>query len=123
MSLLTSRSAQVIQDYLEALSGKPKTDEVVERFVSDPALIEHIRQVEAGFPAYELVAEQLVTEGDTVALRGKFHGTHRGLFAGIAPTGKRVSADVMLFYRLQSGRITSHWMVFDMMGLMGQLKG
>jgi predicted ester cyclase len=40
-------------------------------------------------------------------------------FAGIAATGKRVSADVMLFYRLDGGRIVKHWMVLEMMGLMG----
>lgn len=121
MKVLTSEATQVIESYLEAVSGKRKTEEVIEQYVSDPALKEHIRQVEAAFPYYELTAEQLVGEGDTVAFRGKFRGTHRGEFAGIPPTGKLVSADLMLFYRLDGGKIAKHWMVLDTMALMSQL--
>jgi hypothetical protein len=34
--------------------------------------------------------------------------------------GKRVSADLMHFYRLDDGRIMKHWMLLDMMGLIAQ---
>jgi predicted ester cyclase len=113
--------AQVIHGYLQALSGKPKTDEVIDRFVKDPTLKTHIQLTELALPSYEIVAEQLVSEGDTVAFRGTFRGTHQGPFAGIPPTGRRVSASLMVFYELESGRIASHSMVFDMAGLIGQL--
>jgi predicted ester cyclase len=76
----------------------------------------------SAFPGYELVAHQLISDGDTVALRGAFRGTHRGDFAGIPPTGKQVSADIMLFYRLDDGKIVKHWMVLDTMGLMSKLR-
>lgn len=102
MSSLTAQSRQFIEDYLHALSGQPKTDELVGRFVSDPALVEHIRGVEAAFPAYELIAHQLIAEEDLIEMRGTFHGVHRGPFAGIEPTGKAVSANLMIF--LPSGR-------------------
>jgi hypothetical protein len=49
----------LIIDYLAALSGRPKTAETVARFVSDPRLIEHIRDVEAAFPSHELIAEEM----------------------------------------------------------------
>jgi predicted ester cyclase len=121
MNILTTEGTQLIERYFEALSGKPKTEEVIGEFVSDAALKEHIRQAEAAFPAYQLVADQLVSEGNIVAVRGRFQGTHLGPFAGIAPTGKEVSADVMLFYQLDHGKIVKHWMVLDMMALMSQL--
>ncbi|WP_396272744.1 ester cyclase [Granulicella arctica] len=63
----------------------------------------------------------MISEGDTVALRGTFHGTHLGPFAGIPATGKQVSAPVMLFYNVENGRINKHWMVLDTMTLFGQL--
>ena len=49
-----SENKQLVAQYLQALSGKVKTPELVARFVSDPALAEHIHQAEAGFPSYEI---------------------------------------------------------------------
>jgi predicted ester cyclase len=114
-------SKQLIRDYLDALSAKPKTEDLVNQYVSDPGLKEHIRQAEAAFPGYELVAHQIVAEGDIVALRGTFYGVHKGEFAGIPPTGKKVSGDLMLFYRISEGLIVEHWMQWDMKAVVDQL--
>jgi predicted ester cyclase len=116
-----AQSRQSIEDYLHALSGQPKTVELVARFVSDPALVEHIREVEAAFPGYELIAHQLVVEENLVAMRGTFRGVHRGPFAGVEPTGKAVSADLMIFYRLGGWSIVEHWRQMDMAALVNQL--
>lgn len=123
MTALATDNRQLVKTYLEELSGKPKTGRVIEQYVRDPRLIEHIRYAESAFPSYELIAEQLISEGDTVALRGTFRGIHQGEFSGIPPTGNHVSTDVMLFYRVEDGRIVEHWMVIDMLSLMNQLKG
>lgn len=121
MNLSGSESKQFIGRYLQALSGQAKTAAVVDTFVSDAALAEHIRQVEAAFPCYELVAEELVAESNLVAMRGTFQGVHRGEFAGIPATGKPVSASLMIIYRLDNNRIAEHWLQFDMPGLLAQL--
>jgi predicted ester cyclase len=122
MNLSPNENRQWITRYLAALSGQPKTPALVERFVRDAALAEHIRQVEAAFPAYELLADDLIAEGDLVAMRGVFRGVHRGAFAGIEATGKSVSAGLMIMYRINGGRIVEHWMQFDLPALIGQLK-
>jgi predicted ester cyclase len=49
--------------------------------------MESFSRAEAAFPNYEIVAEDMLAEGDKVVLRGKFHGLHRGPFAGIEATG------------------------------------
>jgi predicted ester cyclase len=116
-----SENKQFVARYLEALSGKAKTPELVVRFVSDPALVEHIHQAEAGFPSYEIVADEVIAERDLVALRGTFRGVHRGTFAGIGATGRQVSAGLMIIYRIAGDRIVEHWMQFDGAGLMTQL--
>jgi predicted ester cyclase len=112
---------RLVQEYLSALSGQPKPDVLVARFVADAGLAEHIRQIEAAFPAYELVPAQLIAEDDLVAVRGTFRGVHRGPFAGIDPTGRKVSADLMIVYRLAGSRIVEHWLQFDAAGLVSQL--
>jgi len=122
---MTSSSAEnklLIGRYLQALSGQAKPPALVARFVSDPVLIEHIRQAEAAFPFYELIADDLVAEGDLVAVRGTFQGVHGGPFAGIEATGKSVTADLMIFYRIEGGRIAQHWMQFDAAGVITQLQ-
>ncbi len=121
MTSSITQSTQIIEDYLHALSGQTKTDELVAQFVSDPALVEHIRAVEAAFPAYELIAHQFIAEENLVAMRGTFRGVHRGIFAGIEPTGKTVSSGLMIFYHIDDGRIAAHWLQIDITGLMDQL--
>ena len=116
-----SENKQFVAQYLQALSGKAKTPELVARFVSDPVLVEHIHQAEAGFPSYEIVADDLIAERDLVAVRGTFRGVHRGAFAGIGATGCEVSAGLMIIYRIADDRIVEHWMQFDTAALMAQL--
>src|ERR687885_1490429 len=45
----------------------------------------------AGFPGFQSTIEDLLSEGDKVALRFTFHGAHQGGFMGIAPTGKQLT--------------------------------
>src|SRR5829696_7291444 len=45
----------------------------------------------AALPDLQITLEELVAEGDTVAGRATFRGTHRGALLGIAPTGTAVA--------------------------------
>lgn len=112
-----------VTEYLTALSGNPKPLVLVQRYVSDPALIEHISQIEAAFPNYQLLAHQMIAEDDLVAVRGTFKGTHRGAsFYGVEPRGVEASSDLMIVYRIENGRIAEHWLHFDGAGLLAQLQ-
>ncbi len=112
-----------INQYLEALSGKEKPAEKVNKYVadSDDELKQHIAMFEAAFPKYELIAEDMVAEGDKVAVRAIFRGIHKGEFMGIPPTDKQLTVSLMLIYRIESGKIVEHWMNADQLGLMQQL--
>jgi predicted ester cyclase len=121
MNAIAIDSKHLIEEYFELLSGHAKTEELIDRYVDDPALKEHILQCEAAFPKYELITDQFIAEGDTVAFRGKMRGTHNGSFAGVEATGRQVEADVMLFYRVEGAKIAKFWMVFDAASLMQQL--
>jgi len=121
MNTVAIDSKQMIQEYFNALSGQPKTENLMDRYISDPGLKEHIRVAEAAFPEYELTPSLIVSESDLVAARCTFRGVHKGEFAGILPTGKLVSLDLMIFYRIREGKITEHWMQMDTRGLIEQL--
>jgi len=118
-------SAEQIRDYIhryfEAMSGKDKTPELVERWVTDEGLKQHIAIFEAGFPRYWLKAEDMIVEGTKVAVRATFGGTHQGDLMGIAPTGKEVSGDGILIYRIENAKIVEFWSGFDQLTILQQL--
>jgi predicted ester cyclase len=105
--------------YLGALSGQDKPPELVNQYVadSDQELKEHIAFFEAAFPRYELIADDLVAEGDKVCVRAKFRGTHKGDLMGLAPTHKTATISVMIIYRIADVKIVEHCMVADQMSL------
>jgi len=117
-----NENKDLITEYLHALSGRAKNPELVGKYVTDPKLASHIALVETAFPAYELIAEDVLSERDKVIVRGTFRGVHQGMFVGIEPTGKRVSAGVIIIYRIENGRIAEHWMQFDLFTLLQQLQ-
>ena len=112
---------ELIRRYLEALSGKPKPDSVIDLFVADPPLKEHILASEAAFPLYRMDAEEMVAEGDLVAVRARCTGVQQGAFAGIPPSGRRIDFPICLTYRVAGGKIVDHWMVLDSMLMLQQL--
>jgi steroid delta-isomerase-like uncharacterized protein len=70
--------------------------------------------------AYFAIEDQVV-EGDKVATRATYHGTHTGSFAGAPPTGKQIAISVFFIHRLNDGKIAEYWALFDTAGIMQQL--
>jgi predicted ester cyclase len=122
MSVTATDNAEFIRIYFAEMRATSGRQDVMDRFVADEQLKQHISWAKSVAPDYYIVAEQMVSEGDTVAVRGKVNGIHRGEFNGIPPTGKRFSVDVAVFYRVKDGKIVDHWMVFDALGAANQLK-
>jgi len=109
--------------YLDAISGKDKPRALQDVYIadSDEELKDHIMFFEASFPHYEVIADDMIAEGDKVAVLARFRGAHNGELLGIAPTGKEVDVPFAITYRLAGGKIVQHWMSFDRMALMEQL--
>jgi predicted ester cyclase len=53
--------------------------------------------------------EQLIGEGDLVAVRVRGQGTHTCEVMGIPPTGKRISWTENEFFRLANGQLVESW--------------
>jgi steroid delta-isomerase-like uncharacterized protein len=75
----------------------------------------------AAFPDLHFTVEDLVGEGNRVAARYTFHGTHLGTFRGVAPTGRRVTGTGIAIFRLAEGAIAEVWANWDQLGLLQQL--
>jgi steroid delta-isomerase-like uncharacterized protein len=77
--------------------------------------------VSRAFPDLNHNIEDMVAEGDKVAVRLNVTGTHKGEFQGIAPSGRKLSLDEMAFLTIIDGRITEGWITSDTMGFMQQI--
>lgn len=69
----------------------------------------------------QMTLEDVIAEGDIVVDRWTFHGTHRGEFFGIPPTGKSVTFSGIDINRIENGQVVEHWHHEDFLGVMQQL--
>lgn len=76
-----------------------------------------------GFSDLEHAIEQILAEGDLVAARQTWRGTHDGEFAGVAASGRRVEFGSTAILRIRDGQIAAAWDRVDVAGLMTQLTG
>jgi steroid delta-isomerase-like uncharacterized protein len=91
-------------------TGNPKAD-----------LKAAIERTSKGLADPEFTIEDLVAEGDRVAVRLTSAATQVGDFMGMPGSGKRYSIEEIHVFRLRDGKVVEHWHQFDQMGMMQQL--
>ncbi|HEX6849712.1 MAG TPA: hypothetical protein VF144_22145, partial [Chitinophagaceae bacterium] len=64
----SQKNKELIIEYFNAVSGVKKTRQLLEKYVSDQHLIEHIEFFDSVFPAYEIFADEMVAEGNRVVI-------------------------------------------------------
>lgn len=80
-----------------------------------------VKLFRSAFPDLRLTIEDMIAEGDKVAVRVVTRGTHKGELMGIAPTGRSVTINEQHILQFANGQITAHWGVEDNLGMMQQL--
>ncbi len=80
-----------------------------------------VNWLHTAFPDIHTSIDDVVAEGDKVAVRFTIRGLHQGEGMGIPPTGKRVVYTGIDIFRLAGGRIVERWGEVDSLGLMQQL--
>ena len=124
----------VVRRWIEAYNDR---DDQAEADVRAPGYVAHVSGVPAplnsedwtqfiagfteAFPDLRLTVEDVLAEGDMVAARVAFHGTHTGDFQGIPPTNKQVVFSGMELNRMLDGKVAEHWVELDRLGLLQQL--
>ncbi len=68
----------------------------------------------AAFPDFRFVVEDIIAEGDRVAARVRFSGSHTGEeWFGLPATTKEINVTEMMFFRFQNGRVVEAWEDYD----------
>ena len=81
----------------------------------------YVREFRTAFPDLEVIDYQMIAEGDTVAVRYTWRGTHEGELEGIEPTGTQVEGTGMAFVRFEDGKVREGWILDNTLGLLQQL--
>ncbi len=79
------------------------------------------RELAVAFPDFNFALDELIAEGNQVAVRMTGRYTHKGEFLGIPPTGKAIHLLKMDIFRFVNGRCVEHWDAADRLGLLQQL--
>jgi steroid delta-isomerase-like uncharacterized protein len=95
-----------------SLEPAPLDSEAWVRFLAD---------FRRAFPDLHLTVEDAVGEGDLVAQRIHFAGTHTGKFQGLPPTHRKVEFSAIELNRFVDGRVAEHWVQMDSLTLLQQL--
>jgi len=77
----------------------------------------------ASFPDRTMTIEDVVGEGDRVAVRTTVRGTNTGglPWMGVPANGAKIEIEAISVYRVADGRVVEHWGQNDAMRLMSQL--
>jgi steroid delta-isomerase-like uncharacterized protein len=89
--------------------------------VGPDAFVEHNSVTGDAFSEKVFSIKDQIAEGDRVAARTVWQGTHSAELRGIPPTGKRIAVSAFIVDRIRDGKIVEHWSLFDQMGMMQQL--
>ena len=82
------------------------------------------------FPDWHVEVVEMVAKDDSVVMRCKVSGTHRGvgkipvnggMLVGVAPTGKHFETDHIHWLKFRDGKIADHYATRDDIGMMRQL--
>lgn len=136
---LTEKNKAILSEFMEEVWNKGNL-EAADKFISTPYVIHHdpgdpwegqsldlptfkkrvaySRQI---FTDLHFAVQEIVGEGDKVAITWYLQGTHKGDIPGLPATGKQVKVPGLTIYYFSNGKITGHWQVIDRLGFMQQV--
>ncbi len=78
-----------------------------------------VKWMRGGFSDVQWKLEEMVAEGNVIAVRWQLTGTHDGEFLGVPPTGRKISCSIMNFYTFNAaGKITNDVAAEGMIGIL-----
>lgn len=116
-----SADAEVLQETVAddvVVTGLPGTDGPVEGI---EAYLDWASEMLETFPDFHGEVEELIAEGDTVAVAWTISATQEGAFGDIPATGESFSVDAQATIDIEDGQIAQKRFVIDELGMLEQL--
>jgi steroid delta-isomerase-like uncharacterized protein len=126
------RNKAVTRSFFEDVLGQGQLDKYGESHAKD--FVAHARDHDAtveedmaaareerkALPDMSVRVNQMVAEGDLVAVHWTVTGTNTQAGMGFPATGKKITIAGMTLFRFKGGKISEEWSVFDMLSVMQQ---
>jgi predicted ester cyclase len=120
---MTEDNKARVRRYFEETLSKGNMAYVDE--IAEGAMAESLKRGATGLRSaftdmHDQVQDQLA-EGEKVVTRFTGGGVHRGVFMGVAPTGKTVTWTGISIDRFEAGKIVERWTEINILGVLQQL--
>ena len=83
--------------------------------------IQHMDDDLNTFPDAIIDVQQVVAEGDRVAVWGSYQGTYTGEVSGSGLAGRKINVDISAIYRIEGDKIAELWVTWDNLAVRTQL--
>jgi predicted ester cyclase len=128
---ITEASKEAIRGFVEALNEKQLdglADDYVEHDRAYPGgtttLDEtkaKMEQLDEALSDLSVTIDDMVAEGQKVAVSATATAIHDGEFYGVAPTGERIEWALTVFARIEDEEVAEAWILRDVFGILQQL--
>ena len=127
---------EVVEAMFGGLRAGADVDALVDRYMAED-FVEHealpgldstreaprqmFKMLLSAFPDFRAEIQDVLQDGDKVAVRATFSGTHEGEFMGMPASGNRFEINVMDMMQFRDDKCVAHWGVMDAAAMMEQL--
>jgi predicted ester cyclase len=123
MSDLASRNQDLMRRVYEEMWNGGNPALAVEIFAQPESVERFVSEFLPSFPDLQHTVEEMIVDGDRVAVRFSAHGTHTGAWMHFAPTAKSIHYTGVTWARIVDGKIIEHHTWWDKAGLIEQIGG
>lgn len=75
-----------------------------------------------GFPDFKVRVRRIITVGEKFAVtENEWRGTHKGVFMGVRPTGKRVRVPTVVIWEFRGNRLRGEYIYYDLASVFRQM--
>ena len=123
MSDFVSKNKVLMRRIYEEMWNKANPALAVEIFAQPAGVERFVSQFLTSFPDLQHTVEEMLVDGDRVAVRFLAQGTHTGAWLHFAPTGKSIQYTGVTWARIVDDNISEHHTWWDKAGLIEQIGG
>jgi steroid delta-isomerase-like uncharacterized protein len=133
--LMSAENEALLRRWFEEVWNKGRSEAIDEMFAPDgiahglgdtqvigPEAFKGFHATFKGaFPDIKISVDDILSQGDRVAVRFTIRATHRGDHLGVPASGREVTVPAMSIVRCKNGQIAEGWNTVDMLGMMQQI--
>ena len=123
MSGLSTSNKELARRIYDEMWNGGKPSLAAEIFEQPQGVERFVTQFLGSFPDLQHSVEDMIAEGEQIAVRFTAKGTHLGAWLDFPATGKTIQYKGVTWARIAGGKIAEHYTLWDKAGLIEQIGG